>query len=108
MPESGNNLTAVVDLNVWLALVYDGYVHHPTAISWFEQGGRESKASALPGEPSRLAFRGLQDIHAFGLSSSLCRHADITCPLTSVQKLASVPSSLQVSKQRLISLVASS
>jgi hypothetical protein len=77
MPESGNNLTAVVDLNVWLALVYDGHVRHPTAISWFEQGGRESKASALPGEPSRLAFRGLQEhprFWPFILSLSARRH----------------------------------
>jgi predicted nucleic acid-binding protein len=44
MPEFGNNLLALVDLNVWLALVYDGHVHHPVAISWFEHGGRESAA----------------------------------------------------------------
>jgi hypothetical protein len=44
MPEFGNNLLALVDLNVWLALVYDGHVHHPVAISWFEHGGRDSAA----------------------------------------------------------------
>jgi uncharacterized protein len=35
MPEFGNNLLALVDLNVWLALVYDGHVHHLAAVSWF-------------------------------------------------------------------------
>jgi toxin-antitoxin system PIN domain toxin len=44
MPEFGNNLTALVDLNVWLALAFDGHVHHRAAISWFEHGGRESAA----------------------------------------------------------------
>ena len=44
MPEFGNNLLALVDLNVWLALVYDGHVHHPVAISWFEHGDRDSAA----------------------------------------------------------------
>ena len=28
MPEFGNNLTPLVDLNVWLALAYDEHVHH--------------------------------------------------------------------------------
>jgi uncharacterized protein len=44
MPEPGISRTALVDLNVWLALVYDGHVHHPAAISWFEQADRERSA----------------------------------------------------------------
>ena len=35
MPASGISL---VDLNVWLALAFDGHVHHPTALRWFERG----------------------------------------------------------------------
>ena len=37
MPELGTSRTALVDLNVWLALVYDGHVHHLAAVSWFEK-----------------------------------------------------------------------
>ena len=44
MPELGTSLTALVDLNVWLALVYDGHVHHLAAVSWFEKGDRGSAA----------------------------------------------------------------
>ena len=37
MPELGSSssVTALVDLNVWLALVYDGHMHHLAAVSWF-------------------------------------------------------------------------
>ena len=35
MPASGISL---VDLNVWLALAFDGHVHHPTALNWFKRG----------------------------------------------------------------------
>ena len=44
MPELGTSLTALVDLNVWLALVYDGHVHHLAAVSWFEKGEGGSAA----------------------------------------------------------------
>jgi len=46
MPELGTStsLTALVDLNVWLALAYDGHVHHLAAVSWFEKGEGENAA----------------------------------------------------------------
>jgi hypothetical protein len=33
MPEFGNNLTALVELKVWLALAYDGHEHHHSSLS---------------------------------------------------------------------------
>jgi|SRR5579883_836755 toxin-antitoxin system PIN domain toxin len=29
------------DINVWIALIYDGHAHHPIARAWFEQLERE-------------------------------------------------------------------
>jgi uncharacterized protein len=37
MPPSGINSTALVDVNVWLALAYEGHVHHSAAIAWLDQ-----------------------------------------------------------------------
>jgi uncharacterized protein len=31
------------DINVWIALTYDGHVHHGVAASWFESLGSESR-----------------------------------------------------------------
>jgi uncharacterized protein len=44
MPAPGISDTALVDVNVWLALVYDGHVHHLAAASWFEQEDGKSAA----------------------------------------------------------------
>jgi uncharacterized protein len=35
-------LSDLPDINVWLALTYDGHVHHHSARAWFEDVGRRS------------------------------------------------------------------
>lgn len=37
MPRSKNSWIDLPDINVWLALVFDGHVHHPRAAKWFEE-----------------------------------------------------------------------
>ena len=31
------------DINVWIALTYDGHIHHTTAANWFESLGPDSR-----------------------------------------------------------------
>ena len=44
MPAPGISDTALVDVNVWLPLVYDGHLHHLAAVSWFDQEDGKSAA----------------------------------------------------------------
>jgi len=39
MPRSKASWIDLPDVNVWLALVYDGHQHHQPAVEWFERVG---------------------------------------------------------------------
>lgn len=42
MPKSSSSFL-FPDINVWLALSYDGHVHHPVASRWFEELGGNAR-----------------------------------------------------------------